>query len=168
LNDRGCFGDVSGGCFLDGGRGKWYDDRSRAWGGWRWGGLGLTSDRDDWVVDLWSWRGRDGSADVDGFLADVMSMCGFVCIRSIIILGSFFLEEAEDVVEHEIAVWLFSKEKGLNEFAPRLVVIGHLADDLDDDAAVCRGLGVDGVDEDFAVLEADGGYLVVNFLCGAC
>jgi hypothetical protein len=43
-------------------------------------------------------------------------------------------------------------------------MVGHFTDDLDDDAAVCRGLRVDRVDEDFAVLEADGGDLVVNFL----
>jgi hypothetical protein len=93
-----------------------------------------------------------------------MGMGGFVCIRAVILLDCFFLEEAEDVVEYKIAIWLFCEEKSLDEFAPRLVVVGHLADDLDDDTAVCRGLGIDGVDEDFTVLEADGGYLVVDFL----
>jgi hypothetical protein len=59
---------------------------------------------------------------------------------------------------------LFSKEKSLNEFAPGFVVIGHFTNDLDDDTAACRRLSIDRVNENFAILEADGGNLVVNFL----
>jgi hypothetical protein len=43
-------------------------------------------------------------------------------------------------------------------------VVGHFADDLNYDPSIRRGLGVDGMDEDFAVLETDGGDLIVNFL----
>jgi hypothetical protein len=43
-------------------------------------------------------------------------------------------------------------------------MVRHLSDDLDDDAAIGRGLRIDGMNEDFAVLETDGGDLVVNFL----
>jgi len=79
-------------------------------------------------------------------------------------VGGFFFEEAEDVVEDKVAVGLLSEEEGLYEFAPWVAVVGHFADDLDDDAAAGRRLCIDGVDEDLAVLEADGGDLVVDFL----
>ena len=79
-------------------------------------------------------------------------------------LDGLLLEEAEDVVEDVVAVGLLGEEEGLHELAPGLAAVGHLADDLDDDAAVGGGLGVDGVDEDLAVFEADGGDLVVYFL----
>jgi hypothetical protein len=43
-------------------------------------------------------------------------------------------------------------------------MVRHLSDDLDDDAAIGGGLSIHRVNEDFAVLEPDGGDLVVNFL----
>jgi len=66
-----------------------------------------------------------------------------ICLNAIIRLDGFFLEEAEDIVEDEVTVGLFSEEESLDEFTPRLVVIGHFADDLDDDTAICRRLGID-------------------------
>jgi hypothetical protein len=60
---------------------------------------------------------------------------------------------------------LFGEEESLHEFTPRVTMVRHLSDDLDDDTTVCGGLRINGVDEDFAVLESDGGDLIVNFLC---
>ena len=80
------------------------------------------------------------------------------------LLDRLLLQEAEDIVEDEVAVWLLCKEEGLDKFPPRLAMVGHLADDLDDDATVGRRLGIDGVDEDFTVLEANRCDLCMNFL----
>lgn len=80
------------------------------------------------------------------------------------LLDGLFLQEAEDVVEDEVAVRLLGEEERLHELPPCFALVRHLTDDLDDDAAICRGLSVDRVDEDLAVLEADGGNLVMDFL----
>src|SRR6202011_1048096 len=85
-------------------------------------------------------------------------------LTSIIALNSLFLQEAEDIIEDKVSIRLFGKEERLHELTPWVTVVRHFSDNLDNDAAVCGGLGVDGMDEDFAVLEADGGDLVVDFL----
>lgn len=79
-------------------------------------------------------------------------------------LNGFFLKETEDIVEDEITIGLLSEEEGLNKLPPRFTLVGHFADDLDDDTAICRRLSVDRVDEDLAILEAYRGDLVVDFL----
>ena len=98
---------------------------------------------------------RDGFRDGNG-----RSRLGFADI----ILDGIFLEEPEDVVENKVAIWLFCKEESLDELSPGITMVGHLADDLNDDTTVGGGLRVYGVNEDFAVLETDGGDLVVDFL----
>jgi hypothetical protein len=80
------------------------------------------------------------------------------------LINSILLEEAEDVVQNVVAARLFSEEEGLDKLAPRLALVGHLADDLDYDAPVRRRLSVNAVDEDLAVLEANRSDLTVNFL----
>ena len=80
------------------------------------------------------------------------------------LLDRLLLQEAEDVVEDEVAIRLLSKEEGLHELPPWLALVGHFTDDLDNNAAIRRGLGIYGVDEDFAVLEADRGDLGMDFL----
>jgi hypothetical protein len=105
---------------------------------------------------------RDCRSDGDRILSK--GYVDIVCIYTIIGLDSFFLEETKDIVENEITIWLFCKEESLNKLAPWFVVIGHFSDDLDDDSTICRRLSVDGMDEDFTILEADGGYLVMDFL----
>jgi hypothetical protein len=59
---------------------------------------------------------------------------------------------------------LFCKEESLHKLSPRVAMVRHFADDLNDDAAICRGLRVYRVDENFAVLETEGGDFVVDFL----
>jgi hypothetical protein len=75
------------------------------------------------------------------------------------------LENAEGVVVDIVAALLLSKEKGLDELAP-FVAIGErdLADDIDDDTPTDRGLGVDAVDEDLAVLIFEFRDALANFL----
>ena len=85
-------------------------------------------------------------------------------LGSIVSLDGLFLQETEDVIENKVSVWLFGEEEGLNEFAPGITVVGHFTDDLDDDAAIGGGLRVNGVNENLAILEADGSNLVVYFL----
>lgn len=85
-------------------------------------------------------------------------------LAGIVTLHSFFFEEAEHVIEDKVPIWLFSQEEALDEFAPRAIVIGHLADNQDGDTTVGGRLCVNRVDEDFAVLEAHRGYLGMYFL----
>jgi hypothetical protein len=96
--------------------------------------------------------GRGRRLNLSGILTDIIA------------LNSLLLQETEDVVEDEVAIRLFSEKKGLHEFAPRVAVVGHFADDLNYNPSIRRGLGVDGMDEDFAVLETDRGDLIVDFL----
>ena len=77
---------------------------------------------------------------------------------------NLLLEIAEDIVEDKVAVWLFGKEEGLGEFAPCPIVIGHFADNEDDDTAVGGRLGIDVVNVDLALVVADSGDAVVDFL----
>lgn len=86
-----------------------------------------------------------------------------VCVAHIILNG-IFLEKTEDVVENKVAVGLFCKEECLDKLSPGITTVRHFADDLNDNAAVGRGLRVYGVDENFAVLETDGSDLVVDLL----
>jgi hypothetical protein len=82
----------------------------------------------------------------------------------LVALNGLLLQESEDVVENEVAIWLFGEEEGLDELAPRFICVGHLTDDLDNDPAICRRLGIDGVYEDFAILEANRSDFLVDFL----
>jgi hypothetical protein len=82
----------------------------------------------------------------------------------VITLNGLLLQKAEDIIEDEVAVGLLGEEKGLDKFAPGLVAVGHLTDDLDDDPAICRRLSIDRVDEDLAILEANRGNFLVDFL----
>ena len=83
-----------------------------------------------------------------------------------IILNGIFLEELEDVVEHKVAIELFRKEECLDKLSLGVAVVGHFADDLDNDTTIGGGLRVYRVNEDFAVLETDEGDLFVDFLNG--
>ena len=80
------------------------------------------------------------------------------------LLNGLLLQEAEDVIEDKVAVGLLGEEKRLHEFPPSFALVRHLTDDLNDDTAICRRLSVDRVNEDLAILEADGSDLVVNLL----
>lgn len=80
------------------------------------------------------------------------------------ILNGLLLQEAEDVIEDKIAIWLLCKEESLDELLPRLTAIAHLANDLDDNTTRRRSLRIHRMDEDLAVLETDGENFVVNFL----
>ena len=82
----------------------------------------------------------------------------------ITLFDGFFLQEAEDVVEDEVAVWLLGEEEGLDELFPRVAVVRHLSDDLNDDTAVGRRLRINRVNEHLAVLEANLRDLVVDLL----
>jgi hypothetical protein len=111
--------------------------------------LGLSNRFRCWLLD------RDGFRDSNG-----RSRLGFADI----ILDGIFLKEPEDVVENKVAIWLLCKEESLDELSPGITMVGHLADDLNDDTTVGGGLRVYRVNEDFAVLKTDGGDLVVDFL----
>ena len=67
-------------------------------------------------------------------------------------LLSLVSQVAEDIVKHIVTVRLLSQNKGLNEFARRLRLVGNLADNRDKDV-VKRGLGINVQDTDLAVLE---------------
>lgn len=125
---------------------NWGRGRGRLTG---WLRLRLSGRLGRWLLDRGGFGGRNGG-----------NRLGFADI----ILNSIFLEEPEDVVENKVTIWLFCKEESLDELSPGITMIGHLADDLNDDTTIGRGLRIYGVNEDFAVLETDGGDLVVDFL----
>lgn len=144
---------VDGGKFFLRERDRWRGDRFR---GGLWGR--------DW---LWLWRrgkykGRLGSRPFrcGGRLINKCSCIGFARV----VFGSFLLEETEDIIENEVAIGLFRKEEGLNKFLPRVSMIGHFADNLNNNTTICRRLCIYGVDVNLAILETDGSDLVVNFL----
>ena len=87
-----------------------------------------------------------------------------VRFRLVAVLNRFFFQEAKDVVENEVSIRLLGKEERLDEFLPSLSLVRHLADDLNNDTAICRGLSINRVDEDLAVLETDRSNLAVDFL----
>lgn len=63
------------------------------------------------------------------------------------------LENAEGVIVDIVTALLLSKEKSLDKLAPFLAIGERdLADNIDDDTPTNRGLGIDAVDEDLAVL----------------
>lgn len=88
---------------------------------------------------------------------------GFILLLQALLIV-LFLQVSEDIVEDEISIGLFGEEESLGEFPPRLVVVGHFANGLNNDAIVGRGLSVDRVDVDFAVLEANGQDLLVDLV----
>jgi hypothetical protein len=60
----------------------------------------------------------------------------------------------EDIVEDVVAIGLLGKNKGLDELAGRLRLVGDLANDGDQDIAE-GGLGIDVQDADLAFLEVE-------------
>lgn len=75
------------------------------------------------------------------------------------------LENAEGVIVDIVATLLLSEEKGLDKLAPFLAIgVRDLADDIDDDTPTDRGLGIDAVDEDLAVLVFKFRDALANFL----
>ena len=80
------------------------------------------------------------------------------------LFNRLFLQEAENVVKDEVAVGLLSKEESLDKFPPWLPTVGHLPNHLNNNTSIGRRLGIDRVNEDFAVLETDGGDFSVDFL----
>jgi hypothetical protein len=127
------------------------------------------------------WDGFNGGyrlLDGGGFLNNRFRGCGnnrssrdvvgmsLVFALAVLSLDCLLLQETENVVQNKVTVGLLGQEKCLSEFAPGLVVVGHFTDDLNDDPTICRGLGVDGVDENLAVVEADRENPVVDFLMG--
>lgn len=79
-------------------------------------------------------------------------------------INRLLFEEAEDVIEDKIAVWLFGKEKSLNKFPPSFTTVGHFTDNLDYNAAIRRRLSVNRVNEDLTILETDRCNAIMNFL----
>jgi hypothetical protein len=90
--------------------------------------LGLRlGDRVFWdVVELGS-NSRFGSS----LLLFLLGVSLFLVFIPVVIATRFFLEVAEDVVQDEVSVGLFSEEKGLGKLAPGLASVGYLADNLD-------------------------------------
>ena len=80
------------------------------------------------------------------------------------LFNRLLLQEAENVVKDEVAIRLLSEEEGLDKLFPVLALVRHFTNDLDDDATVRRGLGIDRMNEDLAVLEANLRDLVVDLL----
>jgi hypothetical protein len=85
-------------------------------------------------------------------------------IADIVTVNGFFLQETEHVIKNIVTVSLTSEEEALGEFSPGTAMIGHFADDEDSDTTIGGGLGINRVDEDFAVLETHGEDFVVNVL----
>ena len=145
----------SDGGFVDDDEGS--SGRGGGWGGGSGGslgGLGLVRGR----------AGLGGESWGDGGGWDFWSGCSVLGFAGFVALDGFLLEEAEHVVEDEVAVGLLGEEEALDELAPGAVLVGHFTDDQDGDAAVEGRLRVHGVDEDLAVLEAQGGDFGVDFL----
>ncbi len=151
--------------------------RRRNPGRWLWD----VSNRGRWLLYRWR-RCRDGFNrwgrrrrsrgalpwDLDGSryrLRLWFDRCnGLNRLLCLVALNGLFLKETEDVVENEVPIWLLGKEEGLDKFPPRVIMVGHFTNNLNDDASVGGRLSVDGVDKDFTVLESDAGYFRVNFL----
>ena len=87
-----------------------------------------------------------------------------VALRLFALFNRLLLQEAEDVVEDEVAIRLFSQEESLDKLLPSFTLVRHLTNDLNDDSTVCGGLSINRVDEDLAVLESNRGNLTMNFL----
>ena len=87
-----------------------------------------------------------------------------VALRLFALFNRLLLQEAEDVVEDEVAIRLFSQEESLDKLLPCFTLVRHLTNDLNDDSTVCGGLSINRVDEDLAVLESNRGNLTMNFL----
>ena len=105
-------------------------------------------------------RGRLGNRRSGGPL-----ISGRLLILAFIIaLSGLLFEEAEDIVEDKIPIWLLRKEERLNKLFPSFSAIGHFTDDLDDDASICGRLSINGVNENLAILETDGSNTIVDFL----
>ena len=116
----------------------------------------------DWLrLDGRRWSRRFGDSRSRGLLRRLLHGLGLLIFA---LLDRLFLQEAEDVVENEVAVGLLSQEEGLHKLPPGFALVGHLANDLDDDATVRRGLGIDRMDEHLAILEANRRDLVMDFL----
>lgn len=113
---------------------------------WRCRGDGFGNDSGGWLFYrlgdgcwLWLWLIRRSRCSRLGCrLGNGYSGCGSFSLASIITFNGLLLEEAEDVVEDKVAVRLLGKEESLDEFPPWIAVVGHLTDDLDDNAIVCR------------------------------
>lgn len=110
------------------------------------------NDRFDVIMVLWLWV---IPIRVGGFRRSRnRDLSWLILLWFFLFIGeSLLLENAEGVVVDIIAALLLSKEKGLDKLAPFLTIGERdLADDIDDDTPTDRGLGIDAVDEDFAVL----------------
>jgi hypothetical protein len=128
LSDRG-FGNVGCG-FLVNRSGRCRDrfrDRGRGRGRFPWG-LNYRLRSRNWLNGYsWFWNSGGSRGPFDGF----DSLAGIVALNGLL------LQEAKDVVENEVPIWLFREKESLNKFTPWVAVVGHFTDDLDNDTAVC-------------------------------
>jgi hypothetical protein len=79
------------------------------------------------------------------------------------ILILFIKKITEDIVENEVTVWLFGKDKGLNELSVWCRFVRDFSDDLYDD--ILEGsLRIDIEYPNFAVLDVESLYSVADCL----
>ena len=97
------------------------------------GGLRL---RDRW------WRGRRSSGRSRWRFLRRWCIGDWLSLVNRFVFNGLFFQETEDVVQDEVAIRLLSKEERLDEFLPGLSLVGHLADDLNDDTAIRRRLSI--------------------------
>src|ERR1700733_12670364 len=69
----------------------------------------------------------------------------FSCIYFLVlifVLVGVLLEVSENIVEHEVTIWLLGEKKCLSKLSPWLAVVRHLADSLDYNTIIRRSLRV--------------------------
>jgi hypothetical protein len=72
----------------------------------------------------------------------------------ILLLLSFLIDVAEDIIEYKVSGGLFGQDEGLDEFLELGRFVGGFTDDLNDDAIV-GALRIDIGDADLALLEIE-------------
>lgn len=70
---------------------------------------------------------------------------------------------AKDVIQNIVSIRLFCENECLNELAMRRILVGYLADNLNNNVLE-RGLRVDVEDLDFAAADVEGLYSLLNLL----
>ena len=89
---------------------------------------------------------------------------GFFSSFLFIIFHEVVLEKAKDVVENIVTAGLLCQEEGLDKLLSDSSSIRHLAEDLDHETAVERGLAINVLDQDLTVLKTELDNLLANGL----
>ena len=113
-----------------------------------------------------SWYRNDRNRGLNRLLDRRCVLNGSVCVSFLtwLIFHGVFFQEAEDVVENEVTARLLREEESLNKLLPWLAPVAHLTDHLNYNPTRCRGLSINRVNKNLAILETDGENFIMDFL----